>query len=720
MKTTIKRRLGSLGFGLSIGLLGLLIGLLPPTAGWEEGVGLGLLFKLRGQRPASDSVAIVSINGDTAAQLGLGEEIPQWPRSLHAQLIDRLRQAGVAAIAFDIFFKKPRDAPQDEAFATAIDRAGNVLLVGYLERERMQAGSETLQVERLLPPTPRLAEAAAGVAPFVLPKVPVRVSRFWTFNGENALPSLPMQVLLRLADPDGSRLRSLLAETREEPAEPVPGRLPVALLQRLHSEPGLSKRLLQTLHPGGVPEFTTPERARLHALLEAAGGERYPYLNFYGPPSSLLTLPYQQLMKSEDALLETLRGRVVFVGYAGDYQPKQRDGFYTVFSQDNGLDLSGVEIAATAFANLLHGEALKPLSTGGQATLLLLFGLAITLLLRRLPGLGGVLASLLLGVVYLAAVYLLFERQQIWLPWFIPLVLQTPLAMILVLSWHYRQMRHSREQLRELFGYYLPGDVIDRLAEDKERAMEQSDRAFGICLASDARQYTSLAEQMEPEALQAFLNRYYEILFAPVRARGGVVSDVVGDAMLAIWPATQPDPALRQKACEAALDIVDKLRASSLKPALPTGIGLHAGELVMSHVGAIDHFEYRAVGDMVNTASRIEAMNKLLGTTILASEETLTGLRGILTREIGAFLLAGRRQPIVLHEIAALERNATPQRLELHRKFAEALAAWQAGDRELALSRFETLRQSHPDDGPTAYYIQQYHERRSNRINPLA
>ena len=94
-------------------------------------------------------------------------------------------------------------------------------------------GGETLQVERLMPPTPRLAAAATGVAPFVLPKVPVRVSRFWTFNGENALPSLPMQALQQLADPDGSRLRRLLADAAGAPADPETGIRPVALLQRL-------------------------------------------------------------------------------------------------------------------------------------------------------------------------------------------------------------------------------------------------------------------------------------------------------------------------------------------------------------------------------------------------------------------------------------------------------------------------------------------------------
>jgi adenylate cyclase len=717
MKSNRKRHLGSLALGLTIGLLGAALGLISPSADWEESVGLGLLFKLRGRQPAPPEVVIVSINGDTGPQLGLGEEIPQWPRSVHAQLIDRLHEAGVAVIAIDIFFKKPRAPEMDARLAASIARAGNVLLVGYMERQRLSSGAQILQIERLLPPVPAFAGAAAGVVPFVLPKVPIRVSRFWTFNGENALPSLPTLAVHHLADPEGDRFSRLLEATTSATQQVAEGRDSIALLQALQRNPELRNQLRKSLNASNYPPV---EKNRLEAVLNIAAGEIYPYLNFYGPPTTILTIPYQQLLKTDAEDLASLRGKVVFIGYAGNYQPAQQDGFYTVFSQNNGLDLSGVEIAATAFANLLRDETLTPLSPPAFIMLLTLYGLGMTLLLRHLPGSNGVTTCLLLAMAYLGLVYWLFSRGQLWLPWFTPVALQTPLAMILVLTWHYRQMRRSREQLRELFGYYLPGDVIDRLAEDKEHAMEQSDHAFGICLASDARQYTSLAEYMEPEALQAFLNRYYEILFAPVRARKGVVSDVIGDAMLAIWPAARPDPELRQLACEAALEIARSLAASNLQPKLPTGIGLHAGELVMSHVGAIDHFEYRAVGDMVNTASRIEALNKLLGTKILASEDVLPGLQGILTRELGAFLVAGRRQPIIIHEITALEREATHEQYDLHQEFGSALTLWQAGKKGEALARFEALHQRYPDDGPTAYYIQQFHERRSSRINPLA
>ncbi len=701
-----------------IGLLGAALALIPASANWEESVGLGLLFKLRGGQPPPQEVVIVSINGDTASQLGLGEEIPQWPRSVHAQLIDQLHEAGVAVIAIDIFFKKPREPGMDALLAASIARAGNVLLVGYLERQRLTSGEQTLQIERLLPPLPEFADAAAVVAPFVLPKVPVRVSRFWTFNGENALPSLPALAVHHLADPEGDRFGRLLEATAAADEQAGDGTDSIALLQALQRNPVLRHQLRAGLNASS--DYTPAEKSRLETVLNIAAGDIYPYLNFYGPPATIHTLPYQQLLKADSEVLASLRGKAVFIGYAGDYQPTQQDGFYTVFTQKNGLDLSGVEIAATAFANLLRGETLTPLDPPALIMLLMLYGLAVTLLLRYLPGSKGVVACLLLALAFLGLAYWLFSRNQLWLPWFTPVALQTPLAMILILTWHYRQMRRSREQLRELFGYYLPGDVIDRLAEDKERAMEHSDKAFGVCLASDARKYTSLAEHMAPDDLQTFLNHYYEILFAPVRNRDGVVSDVIGDAMLAIWPATEPKVEIRQRACEAALEIVQSLRHSDLNPPLPTGIGLHAGELVMSHVGAIDHFEYRAVGDMVNTTNRIEALNKALGTQILASVETLSDLTGIVTRELGSFMLAGREQPLILYEVAALETEATPELYALHRDFGEALSEWQSGARKQALALFEDIVQRYPNDGPSNYYIQQYHERRSSRINPLA
>jgi adenylate cyclase len=693
---------------------------MPGTSNWEENTGLDLLFKLRGQRPAPEEVVIIAINGQTDEQLGLGDEIKEWPRSLHAELINRLTMVEAAVIVFDIFFKKAGDPLVDKELAQAIERAGNVILVSYLLRQKVPVGKETLHVERLVPPIEILEEAAAETAPFVLPKVPAKVSRFWTFNGTNALISLPSATLRQLADGDGKLTERLLLDAgyQEVLDEAANGAQPIYRLVRQDTE--LRKRLLERLKDSPLEQIPRQQQKHYKSLLHLYGGVDYPYLNFYGPPGSINTLPFQDVLSAPRETLDWLKGKVVFVGFAGDYQPEQQDGFHTVFTQIDGLELSGVEIAATAFANLLRTESITPLGIGMQTTLLVLYGLVITLLLRYLPGLPGITACLAAAGLWCFIVYVQFIQHHQWLAWYVPLVVQTPLALILTQTWHYRRMRASREHLRELFGYYLPGDVIDRLARDEKDAMEQSEAAFGVCLASDARNYTSMAESMDPMDLQSFLKRYYEVIFTPVRARGGVVSDVVGDAMLAIWPATKRDPSLQQLACEAALEINRAIAQSDLEPKLSTRIGLHAGELVMSHVGAIDHFEYRAVGDMVNTASRIENLNKLLGTSILASKDFVEELQGIHTRALGHFPVSGRQKPVTLYEISATAETVTPQLIELHEAFKAALADWQRGERQAAREKFEAILEVHPDDGPSNYYLQQYHERRSSRKNPLS
>ncbi|MBV2093858.1 MAG: adenylate/guanylate cyclase domain-containing protein [Candidatus Thiodiazotropha sp. (ex Codakia orbicularis)] len=709
--------LRSAGLGLFIGLCGIVISFSPGSAAWEENIGLSLLFELRGQRPPPSRVVIVSINGETAEQLGLGEEIPHWPRSIHASLIDRLNQAGVAVIAFDIFFKKARPPGSNESMVRAIRDAGNVLLVAYLQQQRILDGQTHVDIERLIPPTEQLAEAALGIAPFVLPKIPVRVSRFWTFTGENRLMSLPAAALQLIADPDGSHLRNLLQSIGEKPSLPSDWQSQLHAAREIFNDSSLQGRLLEAFSTGQPTSLNPSQRSLLRSLLTLYTGHAYPYINFYGPPGTIPTIPIDEIIGAPPGGLDNLKDKVVFIGYAGTYQPKQKDGFYTVYSQPNGLDLSGVEIAATAFANLLAAETLSPLGRGSLAMLLLGYGMAITLLFRWLPGLRSILMGLVICLLYLTLAYGLFEQQNLWLPWFVPVALQTPLALILSQTWHYRQMRSSRERLRELFGYYLPGDVIDQLAQHKKEPMTDSSTAFGVCLATDAQSYTEFAESLDPVELQNYLNRYYEILFKPVRARNGVVSDVVGDAMLAIWPSTEPDPKLHQMACEAGLAINRSLQQSDLEPKLFTRIGLHAGELVMSHVGAIDHFEYRAVGDMVNTTSRIENLNKLLGTSILASSATVDGLKGIATREVGQFVVAGKQLPITIHEVAAMSDEVSPGLRRLHADFADALAAWMRGDRESSYEKFKRILAEHPDDGPTQYYVEQYRERRKSRKN---
>ena len=119
---------------------------------------------------------------------------------------------------------------------------------------------------------------------------------------------------------------------------------------------------------------------------------------------------------------------------------------------------------------------------------------------------------------------------------------------------NYRDAKRERAAIKSAFGYFLPDTVVEQLARNVGPVTANNQLVYGACLATDAEQYTALAEKMDPTELGRLMNEYYKGLFESVSQRGGIVSDVIGDAMLAIWASSSADPSLRRQACDAALD----------------------------------------------------------------------------------------------------------------------------------------------------------------------
>ncbi len=179
--------------------------------------------------------------------------------------------------------------------------------------------------------------------------------------------------------------------------------------------------------------------------------------------------------------------------------------------------------------------------------------------------------------------------------------------------------------------------------------------------------------------------------------------------MLALWPAPRAEAAPRAQALAAALDLrvaAENFCRRPNHPELPTRIGLHCGDLVLSHVGALDHFEYRAVGDIVNTANRIQALNKALGTSLLISAETLDGVTGFVTRPLGPFLLAGKQQSVVIHELLGRAHEVDLHQRQLIEQFARALHHFEHGRWTEASAAFAALHTAFPADGPSRFFAE--------------
>jgi len=183
--------------GFLTGLLGL--GFIPLGLDLEESIGLGFLFKMRGPREAPSDVIIVTMDKDSADHLNLPSDPEKWPRSLHARLIENVVKKGGAVIAYDILFQEAHSLEEDLLFAEAIRSARRVVLCECLKKDtaplinKWGTHAGVLNIEQTVPPIPLFAQSALALAPFPLPKVPVKVSQFWTFKtGAGDTPTLPV------------------------------------------------------------------------------------------------------------------------------------------------------------------------------------------------------------------------------------------------------------------------------------------------------------------------------------------------------------------------------------------------------------------------------------------------------------------------------------------------------------------------------------------------
>jgi adenylate cyclase len=704
----------ALGIGLLVGLVGVLINPWPGMFRLETSLGLDWLFTLRGPRAAPADVAVVAIDDQTSRSLGIPIDTADWNRDLHARLVRRLHELGAAVIVFDMAFDDRRDAEGDRAFAAALEESGRVVLFQRLTRPRLselgsddRALTDRLRPERLAPIIEPLASRAAGIGPFPLPKVPVRVNRFWTFKrGAGDVPTLPVLALHAFARDTLDRYRRLIDEPDPENRLPHTGRpLPAETFrQRLLGDPERAESLRADLirEPGSL---SVRDADLMLALLDVHTGPAHRYFDFYGPAQTLITHSYQDVLAGN---VPPMQGKAVFIGASSQYQPVQQDAFYTVFSRKDGTDLGGVEIAATAFANLLERRQISPLPPLPESLLLLGWGILLGLTLRLPPlafALGGTAVA---AMAYPAAAYRLFSDSGLWWPLITPLVIQLPLAVGLTLYQRYARSQQDRAALQRTFSRYLPPAVVRELADHPDEHSPESRIVNGVCLATDAQRYTSLAERMSPRELRGLLNRYFGVLFEPVERRGGFVSDVVGDAMVALWVTTRLDSECRRQACLAALEMVDGVerfnRESAATP-LPTRVGIHCGDVALGDVGAGSHYEYRAVGDMINTASRLEGLNKQLGTWVLASAQVVDAVGDLHVRAVGSFRVVGRHGPVDVYEVLGAGRPEDGGRGAADQAFDTGLAAVQLGDWRQAETAFRAVLADDVNDGPARFYL---------------
>jgi adenylate cyclase len=663
-----------------------------------------------------------------------------WPRTRYGEIIATLKQRGAALVILNVLFVDPKER-EDWPLAAAIREAGNVLLQDYLSPNPTGVTSEFIAVS---PPPSPLPEAAAATAP-----LPVRDSRgeliqLWTAipsvrmtpegNVAELRPTLPvmalhLMVLRQSLDqltealkPFAPAIADYLEEHRDDPG---PNALAEGLASRLmmlfDRQPELAGEVLE--HLDGLP-VRDRSNAYLNALLRLYRSDHALYLNPYGPAGTVTTLTLQALEDDSDVF----RGKVVVIAPSQELgRPVKGGTFPTVFSE-----IGSGELLATAYANLVEDRLLKPLPATAQAVLALAWGYLVTLAAARLPVAWGIAVLTALTAVFLTTALAAFRNEVIWTPVVSPSI-QVIAALLVGFACRYQE---QQRRIRELIAIKIPAALVPVLERAETPLAGDFIHCDGVCLVTDGEGYTALTDARDGKWLAHFMKDYQAVVERPVREHGGTVKDWAGDGMMALWwtrasdaaPGTRRPGNLMQRwlsrarggplqrrrvdrrtyALDAALHIQERVVRFTREREIrfPIRIGLNFGPMWIAYAG-----ELKAFGDTLNTTQRLESLNKVLGTRILVSEPVIAGITGYTTRDLGIFVLPGKKQPLRVHELLGHTARVSAGLHTLAGGFANALERFEKGDWHGAFELFALLREDFPDDGPTHFYLKACRER---------
>jgi adenylate cyclase len=615
-------------------------------------LGYDLLLVARGDRAADGAVMVFL---DEASHLKLQQPLnAAWDRGIHARMIERLRAAGARAIVFDIVFSdaNPRDPEKDRQLAEAIRKAGNVVLGA----DHVPTGRNESQI---VPPFDLLLDATAGI------------------GSVEVVPGGDMVV------------REHTPETQI---------------------PSLS--------------WAAAEVAQARATTNQVTRDAHRWLNYYGPPGAIPSRSYADALDPTVVPDSVFKDQVVFIGarimtrFAGERKDEYRNPFSSWLTggaeaRANTMFVPGVEIQATGFLNLLRDDWLRRPARWVEQLGVILIGLAAGAgLIFLRPTWAGAATGLALLLLVLGAWYL-FARHLTWIPWLVA-VMQIGLGLSWSVLFNSVQLYVQKRLAEQTLSLYLSPKLVKKFASSPALLKPGAEKQQLTLIFTDIASFTTVSEGMDPDVLATMMNRYFEAAVSTcIHKTDGTVVKYIGDAIFAFWNAPEPQPDHCLRGCEAALRFREVKVETPGGQLLRTRIGLHTGEANVGNFGSVERVDYTALGESVNLASRLEGLNKYLGTSILASGTTHAGIDGrLVSRAVGVFRLKGFEKPVEVFELVGFPEEADAS-APWRETFARALEMFRARRWDDAEAAFLRTMELKPEDGPSLYYFGYLNELRA-------
>ena len=468
------------------------------------------------------------------------------------------------------------------------------------------------------------------------------------------------------------------ADGKEKALLPLPdywGALPEKLddvgLVKFYPDPdGVIRRFLPAVPLANGEAWVTFGQLLAERLAAADPSQASPllsFLGFCGPPNTIPRISFRRLLlpgAEQDPQIRDLKDKVVIIAYEpSGIQDMHQTPYSRGFLHIPARLMSGAELHANIVETLLTGRRPRPVTIPYRLVYLVtVLALGTLLFFRLAPG-PGLAALVLLALSVAVCAFVLF-RSNLLLPT-ASLQVGLGLSYLGILGLRLTGEERERTRIRQIFGRYVSEEVVEKLLASGRQPDLGGEALTVTVLFADIRHFTSMSESLTPHEVVELLNSYFSRVCDPILAQGGTVDKFIGDAVMAVFGSPAPHEDHARRALRAALAMAQRaqefdawLAQRFVNRGLPDfriGIGVHTGEAVVGNIGSPQRFEFTAIGDTVNTASRLEGLTKELGWAIVASSETIAAAGPeVLTGRSKKLKVKGRREAITVYEVTNL------------------------------------------------------------------
>ena len=657
-------------------------------------------------------VTIVDIDEKSLAKLG---QWP-WPRTRIADLVTNLTRLGAVAIAFDVIFSEPDRLNPDVAADTFRD-------LDEETRAKLHALPSNDQVFADAMRRSRVVLGESGIS-----QVLTELDKTLPVTGLAMLGEDPQRFMVKF--PGLLRNTPVLEKaaggrgllTIDPERDGIIRRVPMILQAQGQTMPSLSFEMLRVV-TGTDTIFIKSDRAGITSV--GVKGFQVPtdrngqlWIHFAHRDPSLYVSALDVLEGHVPP--EKIKGKLVLVGTSAV-------GLNDIKTTPVSAAMPGVEIHAQVLEaaltrTLLSQPPYAPALEFGSALLLGLLVIAFAPLFGpvTLVGVGALIATLLIGTSWY---YYAHDRELVDFTY--PMLSTTTIYLTLIFTSFVRE-QSQRRQIRSAFGQYLSPALIEQLAQSPDKLKLGGEEREMTIMFSDVRGFTTISESFkhDPQGLTSLMNRFLTPLTNAILARKGTIDKYMGDAIMAFWNAPLDDKEHQLNACEAALDmleridVLNKTREAEAQESGQTfipinvGVGLNTGNCVVGNMGSDLRFDYSVLGDTVNLASRLEGQTKEYGFSIIVGSRTAMAIKEkFAILELDFIMVKGKKEPEGIYAVAGREDTALSERFQRLRNLTiEMLACYRDRDWEGALAAIERGRKTDLADSLAQLY-DMYEER---------